>query len=83
MIDIMMSGVSQTVHYQLKQIFGSVGKPDQYIRIEPELHNANADMDDASPKNLKALKEAGIRSAESEENDMKLNKVVELLLANN
>ena len=32
-IDIMMSGVSETVDYQLKQIFDAVGKPKQYLRI--------------------------------------------------
>lgn len=58
-LDIMMSGVAETVDYQLAQIFASVGKSKQYVRIEPDLGNANPDLDDASGKNLAALKSAG------------------------
>lgn len=114
LIDIMMSGVSETVAYQVEQLFrllrvqqvegaldnlesdgtGAVEaireelfeilkvaedakeyhsngisvahiepKP-QYIRIDPDVSPANADMDDATPKNLKLLAEAGKRAAE-------------------
>ena len=79
-IDIMMSGVAETVDYQLKQIYDAVGKPEQYIRINPELGNANSDMDDASMKNLKALKEAGEQSAKKHEKE--LTKLAEMLIAN-
>ena len=82
LIDIMMSGVSQTVDYQLKQIYAAIGKPNQYVRIEPEIHNANSDMDDASPKNLTALKEAGMRNAEAEENNAKLEAIADMLIQN-
>ncbi|MCF8277012.1 MAG: patatin-like phospholipase family protein [Flavobacteriales bacterium] len=60
-IDIMMSGNSETVSYQLEKLFDAGGNPSGYIRIEPELHNAKSEMDDASPENLAALKEAGIK----------------------
>jgi uncharacterized protein len=63
LIDIMMSGVSQTVHYQLKQIFDAVERPGQYIRIDPELTRV-IDMDDASDNNLEILKEIGLATAE-------------------
>ncbi|MCF6170606.1 MAG: patatin-like phospholipase family protein [Bacteroidales bacterium] len=79
-IDIMMSGVAETVDYQLRQIYDAVGKPDQYIRIDPELGNANSDMDDASMKNLKALKEAGEKSAGKHEEE--LTRLAEMLIAN-
>jgi patatin-like phospholipase/acyl hydrolase len=82
LINIMMSGVNQTVHYQLKQIYQAVGKTEQYIRIEPSLNNAKSDMDDASPKNLRALKEAGIKASEMEENIDKLEKVARILIDN-
>ncbi len=82
LIDIMMSGVSQTVHYQLRQIYAAIGKPGQYIRIEPEIHGAKADMDDASPKNLNALREAGMRNAETDENNIKMDNIVNILLGN-
>jgi uncharacterized protein len=82
LIDIMMSGVSQTVHYQLKQIYGAIGKPQQYVRIEPDIYNASAEMDDASPKNLNALREAGMRNAENEENAQKLEMIANTLIQN-
>lgn len=113
LIDIMMSGVSETVAYQTEQLFrllriqqaetmldslpsdgtGAVEiireeifevlryaqdakkyhkegdailmhepRP-QYIRIEPDVGNANPDMDDASKGNLQLLKEAGAAAA--------------------
>jgi patatin-like phospholipase/acyl hydrolase len=79
-IDIMMSGVAETVDYQLKQIYDAVGKPNQYIRISPELGDANSAMDDASTENLKALKKAGIESAIK--HDKELNDLAKLLIAN-
>lgn len=82
LINIMMSGVGQTVDYQLKQIFMARDCGPQYVRIEPELSNAKPDMDNAEPKNLLALKEAGTKSAEKEENDEKLERVAQLLIDN-
>lgn len=79
-IDIMMSGVAETVHYQLNQIYDAVGRPDQYLRISPDLGNANSAMDDASMKNLKALKEAGADCAQR--NDAALTKFAKMLIAN-
>ncbi|MCK5093958.1 MAG: patatin-like phospholipase family protein [Spirochaetes bacterium] len=61
LMDIMMSGVSETVDYQLYQLFDVAGKPDQYLRINSELIFANPDMDDASGENLHALEQEGTR----------------------
>ncbi len=80
LIDIMMSGVSQTVNYQLHQIYDAVGKPEQYIRLTPSLEKANSKMDDISPENLKALKEAGeINAAKF---DKELTQVAGMLIQN-
>jgi hypothetical protein len=54
-IDIMLSSVAETVNYQMNQVFTSVGAPENYIRIEPLLLDADVDMDNASPKNIRAL----------------------------
>lgn len=64
-LDIMMSGVSETVDYQLTQIYDAVGRPDQYLRISPGLGEAKPDMDDASPENLRALRDAGQEAAQN------------------
>lgn len=79
-IDIMMSGVAEVVDHELIEIFKSVNKPDQYIRIDPELpkERVNPDMDDASNDNRKALTELGIESAISKEDELK--KIANMLI---
>jgi len=77
-IDIMMSGNSETVDFQLKQIFETTDSPDNYIRIQPDLYNANSDMDDASKGNLDALKNAGLKYIE--DNKELLDSVVDKLI---
>lgn len=67
-LDIMMSGVSETVDYQLKQIYDAVNRPNQYLRITPQLGEASPELDDVSPENLIRLRDAGVRDAE-ENND--------------
>ena len=81
-IDIMMSGNSETVHYHLRQIFDTLSKRDKadYYRFEPELGNANDEMDDASPKNLKALKEAAISFISKSDINKQLDEISTKLL---
>ncbi len=80
LIDIMMSGVAETVDYHLKQIFNAVERPDQYLRIDPDLGDASREMDDASIENLNALKEAGTECALS--HDKELTELAKILIAN-
>ncbi len=80
LIDIMMKGVAQTVNYQLHQIFDAVGKPDQYIRIEPQLVHAKSSMDDAKEENLINLKADGTESALNHQAD--IDKIVKMLIEN-
>lgn len=59
-IDIMMSGNSETVNYQLMQMYDTqpaAGKED-YHRLDPEIGLADPDMDNAKPKNMEALRQA-------------------------
>ncbi|MEP7264426.1 MAG: patatin-like phospholipase family protein [Bacteroidota bacterium] len=64
-IDMMMSGVAETTHFELIKIFQAVGNRDNYIRIEPsDLDSVNEEMDDASPKNLDDLKTLGDKTAQ-------------------
>ncbi len=80
-LDIMLSGASDVVDFQLKQIFDSEDSAHNYIRINPEIGNADTEMDNASTKNLQALKEAGIATAEKY--DEELDRIAELLVKNN
>lgn len=64
-LNIMMSGVSEVVDYQLKQIYSAVKAPSQYLRINTGFPiNVNSDMDDASQENMNALKELGTETAQ-------------------
>jgi len=82
LINIMMSGVSEVVDYQLKQIFSALGNSEQYLRINTEFPiGVNPDMDDASQHNLDALKELGTETAQKFGKE--LDKLVDMLLANN
>lgn len=78
LLNIMMSGVSETVDYQLTQMFKTIDHPEQYLRINMELLDGSPDMDNATPENLDALRQDGIRLAQ--EVDDKLNSFVDLLL---
>ncbi len=61
-IDMLQSSSAEVVSYQVKSLFDSENSSDNYIRIVPDLHNASTQLDDASPKNIRNLKEAGTRS---------------------
>ena len=78
-LNIMMSGVSEVVDYQLRQIYSAVKAPEQYLRINTEFPiNVNSDMDDASQENLNALKELGTETAQRF--DDQLDKFVKFLV---
>jgi len=79
LIDILMSGVSDTVDYQLKQIFDAVDGSQHYLRINAELQIAKPSMDDVSAENLNALKQEGELLAQRF--DQQLDSLVDLLLA--
>ena len=85
LIDIMMSAVADTVHFQLEQIYAAVattseehGGPqlrgNQYLRINPSLQSlpegVTSDMDDASETNLAGLRAIGVEVAEKHARDL-------------
>lgn len=60
-LDILMSSVSEVVDFQLRQIFSLSQVPQNYIRIEPPLEGCSIRMDNASPRNIKALEAVATR----------------------
>lgn len=82
LIDILMSGNSETVHYELKQLFGAADPANlaNYFRLEPSVGTAQSDMDLATPENMHALEEAGKTFVSNNRNQ--LDKIVKLLIAN-
>jgi patatin-like phospholipase/acyl hydrolase len=83
LIDIMMSGNSETVHYHLSKMWDTLEPSDQkdYHRLEPDLKTASPEMDNVSKKNLKLLKEAG--ESYVYEHTVQLNQIVDKLLLHN
>lgn len=81
-IEIMMSGNSQTVHYHLKQIFGTLKKEDQkdYHRLEPKIISADIEMDNASLENLQKLNADGQAYVALKTVDAELDEIVDKLL---
>lgn len=82
LIDIMMSGNSETVDYQLKQLYETLEEQDcrDYYRIQPKLINADSAMDNAKVNNLKALHEDGLAAVEA--NKELLDEIVDKLIQN-
>lgn len=80
-IDILMQGVSESVHYQMKYLLPPFGDPEQtprYVRINIELDPKHSAMDDASKENTERLQnEYGKRIIEN--NQESLDRVCNLL----
>ena len=80
MINIMMTGVAETVNYQLIQIYDAVERPNQYLRITPDLsHEQPLPIDDASEEKISALLRIG--KDQAAKNNEQLDKFIDLLLA--
>lgn len=84
LINILMSGESETVDYQLKTLFKSINKPDNYLRINPSLRgygNGVYEMDNACKDNIELLKKIGFDTANSY--FYELDRFSRLLVSNN
>lgn len=83
-LDLMMSGVAETVHYQLLQIFDTLSdeQKSQYIRIDARLDAEAEDvraMDNARVENMGRLREIGQELAD--EHNSELDRLADLLVA--
>ncbi|KMQ71815.1 patatin-like phospholipase family protein [Chryseobacterium koreense] len=81
-IDILLSANTETVDYQLNQMFQSLGQRNQknYYRINPSLKNASTNMDNVRKENIEALIQAGLFYVD--ENKESLNQLVQKLIRN-
>jgi patatin-like phospholipase/acyl hydrolase len=82
LIDILMSGNSETVHYELDQLYSAADPNNKefYFRLEPTVGTAKSAMDLATIENIKALEEAG--KTYVADNVDTLDKIVDLLILN-
>lgn len=81
LIDIMMASVSETVDYQMQQLFTAHGRSDSYLRLQTTIDDddkALAELDNISPDNLEQLLNLGVRLAD--EHEAELDALVEMLL---
>lgn len=81
-MDIMMSGNSETVDFQLQQLYRSLSSTnsDNYYRIQFPLVKADSAMDNAKPENLKALHADGFSAIEKYKDN--LDEIADKLIAN-
>jgi len=80
LINILMTGVSETVNYQLMQIFDAIERPNQYLRINPDLSNEKPiPIDEASEENISELVRIGLEQADKY--NQELDRFIDLLLA--
>lgn len=79
-INIIMTGVAETVHFQLLQVFDTIKTPEQYLRINTVIpnHSPMAEMDNVSEENLKKLRQLANDTAS--DNSEKLDKFIDFLL---
>ncbi len=56
-VDVVFDGVADTTDFEAAQLLG----PDRYVRLQTDLGLASDDLDDASPRNMAALREEGAR----------------------
>lgn len=82
LIDMMMSGNSETVDYQLKQIYKTLPEEDNrdYYRLQPKLKRANSAIDDARTSNLRDLYLDGVDAVQQFRDQ--LDEIVLRLIAN-
>lgn len=82
LIDIMMSGNSETVDYQLKQLYKTLPPEDfkDLYRIQPEILTADNDLDNGKKQNLLALYRDGIAAVNK--NKEQLKEIADKLIAN-
>jgi hypothetical protein len=79
LIDIMMSGVAETSDFFLRQLFSSVGKEKNYVRIEPtSLESIKEGLDAASASNIEKLVALGDRTVS--ENEAQLSQIAKFLV---
>jgi patatin-like phospholipase/acyl hydrolase len=82
LIDIMMAGTSETVDYQMRQLFAAHGRSNNYLRLQPTIPTNDtslAELDNVTPANMDRLLALGVQLAD--EHEAELDVLVETLLS--
>ncbi|WP_420645163.1 CBASS cGAMP-activated phospholipase [Candidatus Leptofilum sp.] len=81
LIDIMMAGASETVDYQMRQLFQAHGRSQNYLRLQANIAKDDTDLaelDNVTPTNMDRLLALGVQLAD--EHEAELDSLVEKLL---
>ena len=81
LIDIMMAGASETVDYQMRQLFAAHGRSSSYLRLQANIAKEDTDLaelDNVTPANMNRLLALGVQLAD--EHEAELDALVEMLL---
>lgn len=82
LVDIMSSSSAESTDYYLKQLFRSVNKSENYIRIEPRnLSSIRPSMDAASPPNIQKIISLGDKLIS--EHEELINQIVAEIIQDN
>ena len=82
MLDILLSCNSETVAYELSQIFGTLTPENQqnYYRLEADLKNVSFEIDEATYENISNLHYAGLTFIQN--NTPMLKEIAQKILEN-
>jgi patatin-like phospholipase/acyl hydrolase len=61
-VDVVFDGIADTTDFAIGRLLG----PDRYLRLQITLDHASDDLDDASPRNMAALRQEGARLLEEQ-----------------
>lgn len=81
LIDISYSSQSETIDYQMKQLFDTTTSSDDYFRLNPKLKGVSNEIDDASEENISNL--VDLSELFIKEHKLELDRIVEKLIAYN
>ncbi|MCS6822752.1 MAG: patatin-like phospholipase family protein [Cytophagaceae bacterium] len=78
LMHIMMSGMNETTDHEIEILYKTHQCAHQYLRLSPLLQSASGEMDNASPENMKALRETAKQYIN--QNTERIDQFVRLLL---
>lgn len=78
-MNIMLTGSSEIVDYQVRKLFECSKENNNYYRIDADLCNAKFDMDDVSKENLNNLRDAALYYIET--NAKMLDEIVDKIIS--
>ena len=80
LIDILLTAPAEVTDIQLREIFKSISKEEQYIRLNIDYKTASNDLDNVTEENIGNLYNDSINYVS--ENKEQLNKIVDFLIRN-